>query len=63
MHGYQKRLDLWLRRLSDLSGPLLDPQAPDHSFRGEEANLTLREFQLLELLLDHPYRYFTVARS
>ena len=62
MHGYQKRLELWLQHLSDLHGPLLDPQARTIRFRGAEATLTLREFQLLELLLDHPYRYFTVPQ-
>jgi DNA-binding response OmpR family regulator len=62
MHGYEKRLELWLRRLADLSGPLLDPQGQTIRFRGVEANLTLREFQLVELLLDHPYRYFTVSQ-
>jgi hypothetical protein len=62
MHGYQKRLELWLERLSDLHGPVLDRQARTIRFRSAEATLTVREFQLLELLLDHPYRYFTVAQ-
>jgi DNA-binding response OmpR family regulator len=62
MHGYQKRLELWVRRLADLDGPVLDPQSRTIRFRGAEANLTVREFQLLELLLDHPYRYFTVTQ-
>jgi DNA-binding response OmpR family regulator len=62
MHGYEKRFELWRRRLSDLHGPLLDPQARVIRYRGEEAALTIREFQLLELLLDHPYRYFTVTQ-
>jgi Transcriptional regulatory protein, C terminal len=62
MHGYQIRLELWLERLSDLHGPVLDPQARTIRFRGAEATLTVREFQLLQLLLDHPYRYFTVPQ-
>ncbi len=62
MHGYQKRLELWHSRLSDLDGPVLDPQGRMIRFRGAEAPLTVREFQLLELLLGHPYRYFTVAQ-
>jgi Transcriptional regulatory protein, C terminal len=62
MHGYLKRLELWRRRLSDLDGPVLDPQSRMIRFRGAEAPLTVREFQLLELLLDHPYRYFTVPQ-
>ena len=60
MDGYLKRLELWRRRLSDLNGPVLDRQSRTIRFRGAEAILTVREFQLLELLLDHPYRYFTV---
>jgi DNA-binding response OmpR family regulator len=62
MYGYQKRLELWLRRLADLNGPVLDPKSRMIRFRGAEADLTLREFQLLKLLLDHPYRYFTVPQ-
>jgi len=62
MHGYEVRLDLWQRRLADLNGPRLDPQTRTLRFRGVEASLTDREFQLLELLLSHPYRYFSVHR-
>ena len=62
MHGYQNRLELWLQRLSALDGPVLDPKTRMIRFRGTEAPLTAREFQLLELLLGHPYRYFTVAQ-
>jgi DNA-binding response OmpR family regulator len=62
MHGYQKRLELWHLRLSDLNGPELDPQTRMIRFKGAEAPLTVREFQLLELLLGHPYRYFTVPQ-
>jgi len=62
MHGYQKRLELWHTRLLDLDGPVLDPQTRTIRFRGTEAPLTVREFQLLELLLGHPYRYFTVPQ-
>ena len=62
MLGYQRRLELWHRRLSDLDGPELDPQGRMIRFRGAEATLTAREFQLLKLLLDHPYRFFTVTQ-
>jgi hypothetical protein len=62
MHGYQSRLELWHRRLSDLDGLSVDPKERRISYKGEEATLTLREFQLLKFLLDHPYRYFTVAQ-
>ena len=30
--------------------------------QGREVALTLREFQLLQFLLDHPHRYFTAAQ-
>ena len=61
MDGYQLRLELWRRRLSDLRGPVLDPRSRMMRFQGADARLTVREFQLLELLLGHPYRYFTVT--
>jgi DNA-binding response OmpR family regulator len=60
MHGYMKRFELWQRRLSDLHGLGLDPQNRMIRYKGEQATLTVREFQLLNFLLDHPYRYFTV---
>lgn len=62
LDGYYQRLELWRRRLSDLHGPVLDPNSRMILFRGAEAPLTVREYQLLELLLGHPYRYFTVAQ-
>jgi DNA-binding response OmpR family regulator len=62
MAGYQKRLDLWHRRLQDLNGLLLDSEGRLIRFKGREATLTLREFQLLNFLVDHPYRYFTVTQ-
>jgi len=60
MAGYQKRLDLWHRRLSELNGLVLDPKTRMIRYKDLEAALTAREFQLLELLMHHPYRYFTV---
>jgi DNA-binding response OmpR family regulator len=62
MWGYQKRLELWRRRLSELNGLRLDPNGRMIRYKGREATLTLREFQLLQFLLDHPYRYFTVPQ-
>jgi DNA-binding winged helix-turn-helix (wHTH) protein len=60
MSGYLKRLDLWRQRLSELHGPVLDPRGRMIRYKDLEATLTVREFQLIELLLHHPYRYFTV---
>jgi DNA-binding response OmpR family regulator len=62
MDGYQKRLDLWYQRIWDLNGLWLDPKGRMIRYKGREATLTAREFQLLQFLLDHPHRYFTVAQ-
>jgi hypothetical protein len=61
MEGYQKRLELWNRRLRELGGLWLDPEGRMIRYQGKEAALTVREFQLFQFLLDHPYRFFTVA--
>jgi hypothetical protein len=62
MRGYQSRLDLWYQRLWDLQGLQLDPEGQLIRHRGREAHLTNREYQLLQFLLDHPHRFFTVAQ-
>lgn len=62
MDGYQKRLDLWYRRVWDLHGLWLDPERRLIRYKGGGATLTVREFQLLRFLLDHPHRYFTVTQ-
>lgn len=62
MRGYEMRLDLWQRRLSALNGLSLDPKERRITYKEEEVILTLREFQLLKFLLDHPYRYYTVPQ-
>jgi DNA-binding response OmpR family regulator len=62
MLGYQERLELWARRVRDLHGLWLDPTGRTIRYQGREGTMTAREFQLLELLLDHPYRYFTVTQ-
>jgi DNA-binding response OmpR family regulator len=62
MLGYQKRLELWARRVWDLNGLGLDPAGRTIRYQDRETTLTVREFQLLKLLLDHPYRYFTVTQ-
>jgi DNA-binding response OmpR family regulator len=60
MDGYQKRLDIWSRRVWDLHGLSLDPAGRIIRYNDGEATLTAREFQLLQFLLGHPRRYFTV---
>jgi two-component system response regulator ResD len=62
MQGYQARLDLWYMRTWDLHGLWLDPEGRMIRHQGREVALTLREFQLLQFLLDHPHRYFTTAQ-
>lgn len=62
MAGYQKRLELWRQRLSDLHGLSLDPEGRVIRYQDVHATLTLREFQLLKLFLDHPFRPFTVTQ-
>jgi DNA-binding response OmpR family regulator len=60
MRGYQTRLDLWYRRLWELHGLQLDADSHLVRHHGRESHLTNREFQLLNFLLDHPHRFFTV---
>ena len=62
MEGYQKRFTLWYRRVLELQGLWLDAKDRVVRYGDAEATLTLREFQLLQFLLDHPYRYFTVPQ-
>jgi DNA-binding response OmpR family regulator len=62
MQGYQERLDLWYRRIWELHGLWLDPEGRMIRHQGREVALTLREFQLLRFLLEHPHRYFTTAQ-
>jgi DNA-binding response OmpR family regulator len=62
MNGYRIRLELWYRRVLDLHGLWLDPEERMIRYQGVEAMLTVREFQLLQFLLTHPHRYFTVTQ-
>jgi hypothetical protein len=62
MEGYQRRLKLWYRRVWDLHGLWLDPKGRTIHYKTDRATLTEREFQLLQFLLDHPHRYFSVAQ-
>ena len=61
MHGYQKRLEAWYRRVWELQGLWLDPEGRMIRYQGREAALTRREFQLLQFLVDHPHRFFRAA--
>ena len=62
MQGYQKRLDLWYKRIWDLQGLWLDPTGRMIRHKGQNVSLTKREFQLLQFLLSHPHRYFTTTQ-
>ena len=62
MQGYQERLDLWYRRVWDLHGLRLERAARTLHYKSRTAAMTSREFQLLEFLLEHPHRYFSVAQ-
>jgi DNA-binding response OmpR family regulator len=62
MQGYQARLDLWYGRIWELQGLWLDPEGRMIRHQGREVALTVREFQLLQFLLDHPHRYFTTSQ-
>jgi len=62
MEGYQKRIELWYQRLWDLNGLRLDPEGRMIRYKDAEATVTSREFQLLQFLLDHPHRYFSVSQ-
>lgn len=61
MEGYQKRLTLWAQRVRDLHGLWLEPEGRTIHYKERNATLTVREFQLLQFLLSHPHRYFTVS--
>jgi DNA-binding response OmpR family regulator len=62
MDRYEERLRLWNRRLWDLHGLLLDADARAVRYQGEAVEITHREFQLLEYLIDNPHRYMTTAQ-
>jgi DNA-binding response OmpR family regulator len=62
MNGYRRRLELWYRRVLELHGLTMDPEGRMIRYQSAEARLTVREFQLLKFLLDHPHRYFTVPQ-
>ena len=62
MEGYQARLTLWSRRLWDLQGLVIDPHDRSIQYQGKEIALTHREAELLQFLLDHPHRFYTVEQ-
>jgi len=62
MGAYQERLDLWNQRVRDLHGLWLDQERHAIHYKALDTKLTIREFQLLQFLLDRPYRYFTVPQ-
>lgn len=59
MHGYEERLKLWYQRVWDLEGLWIDPVTKALSHGGREVTLSKRESELLQLLLDHPHRFFS----
>jgi hypothetical protein len=62
MAGYHARLDLWYQRVWQLHGLWLDPDGRVVRHRGKEAALTVREFELLQFLLEHPHRFYTASQ-
>jgi DNA-binding response OmpR family regulator len=62
MHGYEQRLELWYRRVWDLQGLWIDPKTHALSHGAKLVTLTKREFELVQLLLDHPHRFFTASQ-
>lgn len=62
MKSYEKRLAMWARRARELRGLFVEPSDRTVRHGDRSIALTNREFQLLQLLLDHPHRYFTTAQ-
>ena len=60
--GYYSRLDLWSKKVWKLQGLRLDPNERVVRHKGKEATLTDREFELMQFLLDHPRRYYSVSQ-
>ena len=54
MVGYQKRLELWYRRVWELTGLWLDREGRVIHYNDREGTLTIREFQLLDSYLVIP---------
>lgn len=62
MEGYQVRLALWYQRAWKLHGMWLDPDGRVLRHMGREQDLTRREFELLQFLLERPHRFHTAAQ-
>ena len=62
MEGYHLRLDLWYQRVWKLQGLWIDPAGRLLRHKGNDAQLTKREFELLQFLLDHPRRFYTASQ-
>ena len=62
MLGYEARLELWYRRVWELQGLWVNPETRVISYRGREASLTNREFELMQMMLEHPHRWFSARQ-
>jgi len=62
MQRYEERLRLWNQRLWDLHGLMLDKDSRSVSHQGRSIQLTHREFELLQYLIDKPHRYMTTSQ-
>jgi len=62
MESYEARHALWTGRAKELRGLFVEPSDRTVRHGNRSIALTNREFQLLQLLLDHPHRYFTTAQ-
>jgi DNA-binding response OmpR family regulator len=62
MASYEKRHALWTKRSKELRGLFVEPGDRTVRHGHRSIALTNREFQLMQLLLDHPHRYFTTSQ-
>lgn len=53
MLGYEARLELWYRRVWELQGLWVNPETRVIKYREREAVLTRREFELMQMMLEH----------
>lgn len=62
MLSYEKRHALWTKRAKELRGLFVETSDRTLRHGNRSTALTNREFQLMQLLLDHPHRYFTTSQ-